>query len=345
VLLISFVLGLAGLFASACFAGGETAFYRVPKLRLKLDALDNDRRSKMLFWFVNSPGMFVATILAGNTISNYAVSTATVLFVGSVLPDAEGILVEIAATLILTPFLFVYGEMFPKNLCLQAPTRMLHLLSPIIIFAFRLFLPVTFFLWLFNRFLSLFFGSADNILSMPLGRRELSGMLDEGAKTGVLVDIQHRLADGIFQCSNRSIKDIALHPSKLPFITAEMKPEHVLNIARQHHLTELPVYESAALYSTDDLPIGFVRTIDLEMAARQLIDEQSRQLLQLLQTELPIRSAVEIAGKNSFLTGLILLQTMYCAFGCVIDDRRRCIGFVNSDQIYTALLLGSNCTH
>jgi CBS domain containing-hemolysin-like protein len=345
-LLLSLVLGLFGLLASACFAGGETAFYRAAKLRLKLDALGNDRRAKTLFWFANNPGMFVVTILVGNNLCHYIVSAASVVFAGCIIPNADdGILVEIGATLILTPVLFVYGEMFPKNLCLQAPTRMLQMLAPVIILAFRLFLPVTIFLWLFNRFLSLFLHSANNLISLSLGRQELGGILDEGTKTGVLVDTQRRLADGIFQCSNRYIKDIAVPLSGLPFITADMKPEHVLNIARQRNMTELPVYESGTFYPTSDLPIGFVRTIDLETAVRRLIDEQSRQLLQLLQTDLPVRSAVEIAGKYSFLTGLILLQTMHCAFGCVIDSRRRCIGFVNSDRICNALLHGSSRTN
>jgi CBS domain containing-hemolysin-like protein len=263
---------------------------------------------------------------------------AMVLFVGCVFSDSKGLLANIGSTFVLTLFLFVYGEMFPKHLCLQAPTKMLRLLSPVIISAFWLFLPVTAFLYLLNRVVSALFGKNNNLIRESLGRKELSGILDEGTKTGVLVDTQRRLADGIFQSSHLCISDIAAAPSSVPFVTADMKPDAVLDIMRQYNLTDLPVYDAGTHYPAHVLPTGFVRSIDLEIAARQQIDEQSRQLLQLLQTELPLRSTADIAGKHSLLTGLILLQTLHSGFGCVVDDRKHCIGFVNSDQICNALL-------
>jgi CBS domain containing-hemolysin-like protein len=116
-----------------------------------------------------------------------------------------------------------------------------------------------------------------------------------------------------------------------------MKPEYVLNIARKSHQLALPVYEPDSK-SDNDLPIGYVRTIDLEIAVRYQLDEQARQLAQLLQTELPIRSLVELSAKHSLLTGLILLQTMQDSFGCVVDEHRRCLGFVSADQLRDVLL-------
>jgi hypothetical protein len=133
------------------------------------------------------------------------------------------------------------------------------------------------------------------------------------------------------------IKNYAVFPPHLPMITTAMKPDHVLQIARQYNLLELPVYEPDTVLSRQNLPVGYVRTIDLEMAVRQQLDEQARQLLQLLQTALPIRSAAEISEKHSLLTGMILLQTLQCSFGCVVDEHRRCLGFINADQLRNEL--------
>ncbi|GHT44784.1 hypothetical protein FACS189454_03070 [Planctomycetales bacterium] len=336
-LIFALLLGLTSLCVGAAFSGSETAFYRVSKLKLKLEALEGDRTAKHLIWFVNNSGMFITTILVGNNVANYFISMATVLLVGAIFADSHSVILDIASTMILAPFLFVYGEAFPKNLCLQAPTQLLRIFVPVLNFIFWLFLPITMFLWLFSKLIALFFGNADNLVSLSLGRKELSGILDEGTKNGILFDTQRQLANGIFQCSGQTIRSIVIPPDSFPRITTEMKPEFALEIARQQNLIEMPVYETDVERETNPVPVGFVRTIDLEIAVRHKLDEQARQLQQLLRTKLPLRSTVEIADRHTLLTGLIILLTMHGTFGCVLDEKRRCVGFTTADQIRSVL--------
>jgi CBS domain containing-hemolysin-like protein len=334
ILFFALLLGLASLMLGAVFAGTETAYYRVSKLRLKLDALDGDTTARRFLWLVNNPGFFIATLLVGHNVATYFISAAMVLFVSCLFLDATGFYVELAATLILTPIVFVYGEMFPKYICLNAPNRMLRLFSLVITIACWLFAPLAVLLWGINKLVAIILKTASETITMSLGRRELSGILVEGKNTGILSDTQRRLAEGIFNCSDRLIKDYVLPPSQLPTIITTMKPERVLDIARQFHLLTLPVYEP----ENHTLPIGYVRVIDLEMSVRHQLDEQSRQLSQLLQTELPIHSLVEISANHSLLTGLIILQTLRSSFGCVMSEDRRCLGFVNADKLRDELL-------
>ena len=331
-------LGVASLVLGMAFSGTETAFYRVSKLRLKLDALGGDAIAKWFLWFANNPGFFIATLLVGNNVTTYGASVAMVLFIGCALPHANGIYVELAGTLILAPILFIWGEMFPKNLSLNAPNKMLRFFSPIIAISCWLFLPLTAMLWGINKLVAALLGKSGDMITTSLGRRELSGILIEGKDTGILSDTQRQLAEGIFNCSDRFIRDYTLTQSQLPTITTTMKPEHVLEIARKFQCLALPVYEPDADLHGRDLPIGYVRTIDLEIAVRYQLDEQSRQLSQLLQTELPLCSIVELSARHSLLTGLILLQTMRSSFGCVVDEHRRCLGFVSADQLRDVLL-------
>ena len=332
------LLGIASIALGAAFSGTETAFYRVSKLRLKLDALGGDAIARWFFWLANNPGLFIATLLVGNNITTYGASVAMVLFIGCILPHAAGIYVELAATLILAPILFVWGEMFPKYLSLNAPNKMLRFFSPVVGIACWLFLPLTALLWGINKIVAVMLGKPGDTTTMTLGRRELSGILIEGKDTGILSDTQRRLAEGIFNCSDRPIRDYTLSQSQLPVVTTAMKPELVLKIARQFHLLTLPVYEPTASPESQDLPIGYVRAIDLEIAVRHQLDEQSRQLSQLLQTELPLCSTVELSARHSLLTGLILLQTMRSSFACVVDEHRRSLGFISADQLRDVLL-------
>ncbi len=272
-LFVASFLGLFGLLLSASFSGSETAFYRVPRLRLKLDALEGDPVARRLLRLINNPSSFVATILVGNNVANYAVSVATVLAVVALWPHSQGLAVEIGSTLLLAPLLFVYGEMFPKYLCLRAPHRMLRLLSPFILFFYHLFLPVTSLLWFVNKLLAWGLGESREMIELSLGRKELPRVLDEGQENGILFEAQRRLASGIFDVSDQRIGDWAVPPAQWPRITTDMKPAAVLEIARKHNLVELPVFdiETKDDYAgtTDDsaapdhsaMPTGFVRAI------------------------------------------------------------------------------------
>ena len=337
-IIIALLLGISSLVLGAVFSGTETAFYRVSKLRLKLDAIGGDTTARRFLWFANNPGFFITTLLLGNNLTTYGASAAMVLFVGCVLPHADGVYAELAATLFFTPILFVWGEMFPKCLGLTIPNKILRFFSPIILISCWFFLPLTAILWGVNKIIAIVLKKSEDAVSLSLGYRELSGILTEGKETGILSDTQRRLAEGIFNCSDRLLKDYILPQPILPTITTVMKPEYVLEIARKSRQLVLPVYEADTDPDRYDLPIGYVRTIDLEIAVRHQLDEQARQLSQLLQTELPLRSLVELSFHHSLLTGLILLQTMRDSFGCVVDEQRRYLGLISADQLRDVLL-------
>ena len=351
------LLGIVSLTLSAVFSGMETAFYRVSKLRLKLDAIAGDRTAKRFLWFANNPSFFIATLLVGNNMTTYAASVSMVLFVGIIFSNTGGFYAELAATLILTPIFFVWGEMFPKYIALNLPNKILRLFSPVVMVFCWIFLPLTIVLWSINRMIAAVFHKSKDAISLSLGRREMLGVLAEGKNTGLLSDAQRRMAEGIFNCSNQFITHYAMPQSQLPTVTTAMKPKDVLQavfdctnpdsaaLSLRHsayHLA-LPVYEPDAVLENgtlrlDTMPIGYVQTIDLEIAVRNQLSEQFRQLISLMQTELPIRSIAELSSNHSVLTGLILLQTMQNSFGCVVDEHRRCLGFVSDDHLRDILL-------
>ena len=214
-IVFALLLGLASLVLGAAFSSTETAFYRISKLRLKMDTLGGDVTAKRFLWFANNPGFFIATLLVGNNATTYGASLAMVLFVGCLLPSTGGMYAELLATLFLTPILFVWGEMFPKCLALNIPNKILRFFSPVVLIACWLFLPLTIMLWGINKIIAIVLKKSSDAISLSLGRRELSGILGEGKETGLLSDTQRQLAEGIFNCSDRLIKDHLLPPPLL----------------------------------------------------------------------------------------------------------------------------------
>src|SRR5690606_6890717 len=120
-MITALLLGLLGLSFSMFFSGTETAFYRVTRVRLQLDAIEGDLIARSLWWLVNRPALFVGTTLVGNNLANYLVSLATVL--GTQALSLGGPVVEILTPIVLAPGLFVYGELLPKQLAFEAPYR------------------------------------------------------------------------------------------------------------------------------------------------------------------------------------------------------------------------------
>lgn len=124
-----FLLGFGGLVLSAFFSGTEIGFYRTSRVRLVLDAKGGDWIARLLVALGNRPVLFIATILVGNNIANNLVSLALVIGTEASFGTVhKG--VEILVPLVFAPFLFVYGELIPKQVFLQAPRRLLGRAGP-----------------------------------------------------------------------------------------------------------------------------------------------------------------------------------------------------------------------
>jgi len=129
---------LLGIFLSGFFSGSETGFYRASRVRIVIASLDGDRMSKALVKLINNPALFVATTLIGNNVANYVTSLAIVLLTRQMHVSSFG---ELLSPILLSPLLFVYGELLPKNLFYQAPNFLLRLAAPLFLFFAFIFWP------------------------------------------------------------------------------------------------------------------------------------------------------------------------------------------------------------
>jgi len=134
VLILMLLLAIA---ASAMFAGSETGFYGINRLRLRHEAR-RSRTAALLARVVRSPSAFLATLLIGNNLANdAAVKAAGDLCTQFGLDGAQ-----FWGALLLSPLIFIFGEVLPKQLLLAAPRRLLHLAAPLAL-ARILFWPLT----------------------------------------------------------------------------------------------------------------------------------------------------------------------------------------------------------
>ncbi len=134
---------------------------------------------------------------------------------------------------------------------------------------------------------------------------------------------QRRLADGVFDAASQKVRDMVVPFSQFPVIGADTSREEILECARSRRLDELPVFHG-------ETPIGYVRAIDLELAALASVSHEDG---------LPIRDFVEIDDDYSPLAAMALFQSTRESLGCVVEQGKNvCIGVLHSDRLRDLLM-------
>lgn len=310
------LLGI-GLLLSAFFSGSETGLYRVSRTRLVLDGLSGSLAGRGLVWLINHPAIFVATTLVGNNLANYLTSASIVLIVVTSV-GASGGTVELVATALMTPVVFVLGELLPKHLFYLAPYRLLRSTRWFLLAATGLFAPVSLLLGLLGTALQALTGQTPFRLSLTMARGDLDQVLRAGHEAGILEAGQRDLTQRLFDIGNRPAFHFGMQPDRLAIIDAVKGQPIDLHIVRrlarrQNH----PII----LVRRRGKIVGFFRfadLIDLEVAPNPLpivrataSDRHLNVLLKLYDAHSDVAVLVDVAGEaKSVVTRRQLLQPL-----------------------------------
>jgi CBS domain containing-hemolysin-like protein len=293
-------LFVVGVRLSAFFSGSETGFYRVSFLRLSIDAHTGDPIAKRLLWFVQNPEFFVATTLVGNNIANYLTTIAIGLGADAFIKSSSTA-VEVGATLLIAPVIFVFGELMPKNLYFRAPTKLLRSNVGLFQWFYRFFLPASMPLVGIARLLEKFSSSSSNQVDFLLGRHRLIQVLSKGHEHGVLTNQQGILVHGLLHDATRPISEIMIETARILGEDESASREALLEYARTRRLTHIPVKRHNS--ATDWF--GYVRVLDLELGSRS--------------NEEMIRTMPRIPIDSTRLTALLAIRDSGESVGVIVD--------------------------
>ncbi len=314
---------IVSLLLSAFFSGSETGLYRIPRLRLVIDSLSGKTWSRVLLALTNNPSYFVATTLVGNNVANYLTGMSIVLFAQAWF--GEFAVVELVSPILMSPIVFVYGELLPKNLFLQAPYRLMGMLAPVFIVFTILLAPLALILWGLGRIVEWMVGTSPARAQLSLARRELQQVLKESEEVGLLRPAQQALAQNLFTVASRQANEFGVPYQRLPAVRRGSSVKDALRIARRNRLTALPV-----LGENGRDPIGYVRTIDLNLQTSTSIDE--------------VRPLVEINQQQLHSAVLIQLQSAKEPIAKLVDDHGAMTGYISVNDLMEPLLAGNLST-
>ena len=212
--------------------------------------------------------------------------------------------------LLVTPFMFICGDLLPKNLFFNAPNRLMRRSAPLLVVSVVLFAPITFVLWLLSLVLKLFVkegaAGAAAVAGPPRAerdadRRPRSGHPAPGAADAGPNDARRRRAPGAELRGARRPRGPRHHHDDR---------SEILRIAQGRRRTLLPIEDPQQKRRL----VGFVRTIDL------FLDDAP---------ELPPpRPLVELAENETFLSALGKLRVADDALGHVVNAAGKTVGFV-----------------
>lgn len=229
-LFFAVLLFIVGIRLSAFFSGSETGFYRVSTLQVTLEKQRGDTVASKLYYYVTHPERFVATTLVGNNVANYLTTLAIGLVVAAVWGESTGA-AEIIATLLLTPVIFVFGELIPKILYYRSPMALLRAGSVGFNLCYYLFLPISYPLIRISRLISRFGTSDKRPIEVVFGRNRLYGVLEAGQREGLLTELQRNLSENLMQVASLPVDLSMLPASTVRGLSEDSTMDQVLELA------------------------------------------------------------------------------------------------------------------
>jgi len=308
-LLIGWAALAAGLSLSFLYSGLETGTYAVNKIRLDLRAEAGVRPARRLHRMLIDPGKPLVVVLIGNNLGNYLASAGVVLVLtaqGSRRPDW-------AAAAVLTPLVFVFCELLPKNLFHRHGERLTYFFSGFLEASRRVFtacgvvglvgLLVRLILWLAGRRL----GDRESPLGPGGGR--IASLLAEGRASGAITDTQSIIAQRVVELDRVRVGDVMVALDQAVLMERSAGVEEVRRLLATHGHPRFGVYEGERSNI-----VGVLSAYDV------LLDEGGAPPAG------HVRPVVPLPRRAGVIEALVTLQRRHSPIGFVFDDDGRCVG-------------------
>jgi len=236
---------LAGLCLSGFFSGAETGLYRLNRLRLELGVREKKTRAIRLSQLLEDEPGALSVALIGTNIANY-ITTSAVAYGLADLVGVRATTTELYTVALVTPVVFVFGEMVPKNLFrLHADLLMLRG-SALLAWSDRL-IRMTGLVWLLTRLAGAagrFVGSSA-VRGVLTPKWRIATMLQEALADSLHFEEHSDLIERVCRLSEIPVLSVMVPRNRVRVIAADADRRELIRIARRTRHGRLPVYESS----------------------------------------------------------------------------------------------------
>lgn len=240
---VLYILELAFLLlCSAFFSGAETALSALTIPQIQRLKQEKRKSSRSISRFLDEPRRLFITVLFGNTLVNIAfVSIAGALIYSEVFKGKNPGFAFIAAIVIETFFLLIFGEVTPKTYAIHNSEKLARAIAlplwffSVLIFPFRKALR-----WLTDMFLPLF-GVKSMHEQIPLTREEIRAVIQSTEEDGALHEVEGEMIHNIFELLVIDAREIMVPRTRIVRINASRTIREALELTKEYGHSRLPV--------------------------------------------------------------------------------------------------------
>lgn len=226
---------------SAFFSATETALTCSNRVRIKVKAENGSKTAKLVLRFLDKYDHSLITLLIGNNIvNNIASSLATI--VGIIILANEG-LASVVSTIIMTLIIFIFGEVFPKNLAKNNPERAISIFCYILIIFHIIFYPLMlvlyFLLWSVKKLLRI--EKSENVITED----EFQGIIETVEEEGVIDEEESDIIQAAVDFGDITVKDVLTPIEKVVAIDLrKTSRRELMKYLGDIKYSRIPVYDS-----------------------------------------------------------------------------------------------------
>jgi putative hemolysin len=246
IVLTQFILVFLLLLLSAFFAGTETGIYRISRFQIRIGSEKGRPSYKMLFRILqDGQGLILSLLLGNNLVNNLLTGLLTFMFLQ--LSSGER-LAGIYATVVLTPVLFVFGEMIPKNIFYYKANTLVPAMAWLNWFFYRLF-TLTGAVWLLkscSRILSYLFRlKIDTTKVVDASKRhQVHQIIHETREEGILSHAQKKMMNRLIEIPHMSVGEAMVKLRDVEMVPVDTNREGLLDHLRKSRFTRQLVYRT-----------------------------------------------------------------------------------------------------
>ena len=306
---------------SAFFSGSEAALLSVNKIRIRHLADSGNNTAALLVRLLENPEQFLTAILVGNNIVNI---TASVLAADAALRVFESGGLAIA-TGVMTLFILVFGEVFPKTLGSRHPeSTAMHIAKPIQ-FIIYILKPVVKILTGFVNFLLKLLGVKNKVKNPFVTEEFIKMMAKVGEKEGTIEKHERELIHRVFDFTNGKAHGVMTPREKIVWIEESEMLDTALGLINSSGHSRIPVYRGDF-----DNVVGMIYAKDLLTFKDYELGRTK--VFQILRPLLVVRAGREISSI------LKELQQKKMNISIVVDNNMKVIGLVSIEDILEELV-------
>jgi len=241
-----YLISLAGLILlSAFFSGTETGVYRISRFRLRVGVVLRRPFYTQLSAAIDDGQSLILSLLLGNNIVNYLATTLMTWFLLKKLQEEH--LVEIYTTLIMTPMLFIFGEIIPKDIFYYRADALLGATAPIVWLNWRFFTRtglIRLLLMIYRLFSRILGLTADTAAAIDVTQRgQARQIIQETRDEAPLSLAQKEMLQRLMLLPDISIGTLLTPLSKIDAVDSSCTRDDLLKCLETSSHRRIPVYE------------------------------------------------------------------------------------------------------